>query len=188
MNNERKIIQGEKISLRPMKPKEVELIYRWANNPDVMPYWYGRRRTWYGRRRTLKQIKDDWKPHYFSDKDPHSGRCFAIEVNDEPIGMVNYNKIDRENKSVDMDIMIGQKEQWDKGYGTDALKTFCGFLFIKFKLNRIWLGAYIYNVRAIRAYEKAGFKKEGILREEALINGKFVDSVLLSILRKEFKK
>jgi RimJ/RimL family protein N-acetyltransferase len=181
MNNKRKIIQGEKISLRPMRPKEVELIHRWANNPDVMPYWYGKRRT-------LKQIKDDWKPHYFSDKDSYTGRCFAIEVKDEPIGMVNYNKIDRDNKSVDMDIIIGQKGDWDKGYGTDALRTFCGYLFREFKLNRIWLGAYIFNVRAIRAYEKAGFKKEGILREEALIRGKFVDSVLLSILRKEFQK
>jgi RimJ/RimL family protein N-acetyltransferase len=91
MNNKRKIIQGEKISLRPMRPKEVELIHRWANNPDVMPYWYGKRRT-------LKQIKDDWKPHYFSDKDSYTGRCFAIEVKDEPIGMVNYNKIDRDNR------------------------------------------------------------------------------------------
>jgi RimJ/RimL family protein N-acetyltransferase len=179
--NKLKVIRGEKISLRPMKPKEVELIYRWANNPDVMPYWYGKRRT-------LKQIKGDWKPHYFSDKDPYSGRCFAIEVQDEPIGMVNHNKIDRENKSVDMDIMIGQKEDWNKGYGTDALRTFCGFLFRRFKLNRIWLGAYVFNARAIRVYEKAGFKKEGILREETLINGKFVDSVLLSILRKEFQK
>jgi diamine N-acetyltransferase len=44
------------------------------------------------------------------------------------------------------------------------------------------------NVRAIRAYEKAGLKKEGVLRADALINGKFVDSVLLSILRKEFEK
>ena len=176
-----KVIRGGKISLRPMRPKEVELIYRWANNPDVVPYWYGKKRT-------MKQIKDDWKPHYFSDKDPYSGRCFAIEVNDEPVGMVNYNKIDRDNKSVDMDIMIGQKEYWDKGYGTEALKTFCGFLFSKFNLNRIWLGSYAYNLRAIRAYEKSGFKKEGIMREDALINGKFVDSVLLSILRKEFKK
>ncbi|NIN92692.1 GNAT family N-acetyltransferase, partial [bacterium] len=133
MNNTKKVIRGEKISLRPMRPKEVELIYKWANNPDVMPYWYGKRRS-------FKQIKDDWKPHYFSDKDLYSGRCFAIEVKDEPIGMVNYNKIDKENKSVDIDIIIGLKREWDKGYGTEALRTFCRFLFRKFKLNRIWLG------------------------------------------------
>ena len=174
------IIPGEKVSLRPMKPKEVELIYKWANNPDVMPYWYGKRKS-------LKQIKDDWRPHYFSDRNPYSGRCFVIVADNKPIGMINYNKIDRENKSADIDIIIGQKENWDKGYGTDALKTFINYLFRKFKLNRIWLGTYVFNLRAVSAYKKAGFKKEGILREDALINGKFIDSFIFSILRKEFK-
>jgi len=63
MDNIKKVVRGQKVSLRPMKPKEVELIHRWANNPDVMPYWNGKRSS-------LKQVKDYWRPHYFSDKDP----------------------------------------------------------------------------------------------------------------------
>ncbi len=174
-------IKGEKVALRPMKPDEVELIHEWANTPDVMPFWYGKKKS-------LEQIKEDWKPDYFSDEDPFSGRCFAIELNKKPIGMIIYNRIDRENRSTDIDILIGKKEHWGKGFGVDALRTFIGFLFKTYNLNRIWLATYVYNRRAIRAYEKVGFKKEGILREDALINGKFVDSILFSILRREFKR
>jgi RimJ/RimL family protein N-acetyltransferase len=65
------ILLGEKVALRPMEPEEVSLIHVWANNPDVLPFWYGEKKT-------LDQIKGDWKHHYFSDKNPYSGRCFAI--------------------------------------------------------------------------------------------------------------
>lgn len=179
------IIRGEKIALRPMEPEEVELIHKWANNPDVLPFWYGVEKT-------LEQIKADWKPHYFSDTDPYSGRCFAILKGKNPVGspvgMINHNRIDRDNRSVDIDMVIGHPEDWGQGYGTDALKTLARYLFDRFDLNRIWLGTYTYNTRAIRAYEKAGFKKEGVLREDAWVGDKFVDTVVLSLLRKEFFK
>lgn len=177
------IIRGDKIALRPMEPEEVTLIHAWANNSAVIPFWYGEKKT-------LTQIKTDWKPHYFSDNNPHSGRCFAILKGKnpvgKPIGMINFNRIDRENRSVDIDMVIGHTKDWGQGYGTDALRTFVRYLFESFDLNRIWLGTYNYNKRAIRAYEKAGFKKEGVLREDAWVGCKYVDTVVLSILRREF--
>jgi RimJ/RimL family protein N-acetyltransferase len=100
--------------------------------------------------------------------------------------MINYNRIDRINRSVDIDMIIGQEKNWGKGYGSDALKTFSRYLFDQFDLNRIWLGSYSYNKRAIRAYEKAGFKREGVFREDAWVGGKFADTVVLSLLRREF--
>jgi len=166
-----------------MELEEVTLIHVWANNPDVLPFWYGEKKT-------LEEIKRDWKSHYFSDNNPYSGRCFAILKGKnpvgKPIGMINHNRIDRDNRSVDIDMIIGQAKDWGQGYGSDALKIFAGYLFERFDLNRIWLGSYIYNKRAIRAYEKAGFKREGVLREDALIGDKFVDTVVLSLLRREF--
>lgn len=177
------ILEGEKVALRPMEPEEVSLIHAWANNPDVLPFWYGEKKT-------LDQIKGDWKHHYFSDNNPYSGRCFAILLGKnpvgKPIGMINYNRIDRISRSVDIDMIIGQAKNWGQGYGSDALKTFARYLFERFDLNRIWLGAYVYNKRAIKAYEKAGFKREGVLREDALVAGKFVDTVVLSLLQREF--
>ena len=166
-----------------MEPQELKLIHVWANNPDVLPFWYGEEKT-------LEQIKADWRPHYFSDSNPYSGRCFAILKGKNPmgppIGMINYNRIDRVNRSVDIDMVIGQAKDWGQGFGSDALRTFVRYLFDRFNLNRIWLGTYTYNTRAIMAYKKVGFKQEGVLREDAWVGGKFVDTLVLSLLRREF--
>ena len=174
------VVKGDKVILRPMKPRDVGLIHKWANNPDVMPFWYGRKKS-------LKEIKDDWKPQYFSSSNPNSGRCFAIEVDNKTIGMVNYNKIDRDNRNVTIDIVIGEKDNWNRGYGTDVLRTFLKYLFEEFKLHRVWLGTYMFNKRAIRVYENVGFRREGLLREDALIGNKYEDTVILGVLKDEFE-
>jgi RimJ/RimL family protein N-acetyltransferase len=176
----RKRILGEKVTLSPMKRKNIRRIFEWANSPEVIPYWYGRQKT-------LREIKQDYRSHYFSDRHPYSGRCFTISVDEVPIGMIAHNKIDKDNKSTDIDIVIGHKDHWGKGYGTDALKTFVSYLFRWLCLNRIWLATYVHNKRAISAYKKVGFKQEGILREDALISGQYVDSILFSILRSEWE-
>jgi len=170
---------GEYVSLRPMRPEEVKLIHAWANNPDVLPFWYGRIKS-------LAEIKSDYAADYFTDDDPYTGRCFAIEKEKIPIGMICYNRIDQDNRNVELDMMLGEKEYWNRGLGSDALRIFIRYLFSNFNLNRIWLGTYAYNQRALRAYEKVGFKREGILREDGFIQGKFVDTVVLSILRREY--
>jgi RimJ/RimL family protein N-acetyltransferase len=156
------ILKGNKIVLRPMKPDEVRLIHKWANNPDVMPLWYGKKKT-------LKEIKDDWKPRYFSDKDPESGRCFVIELNCEPIGMINFNKINTKKNKVEIDIIIGAKNNWNKGYGTDALITLENYLFKNFNIQQIWVATDAKNERAIRAYKKAGFKIENNIDKEIIL-------------------
>ncbi|MAG44432.1 hypothetical protein CL633_00910 [bacterium] len=73
-----------------------------------------------------------------------------------------------------------------KGYGTEALRILMQYLFEEFNLNRISISARANNPRAIRAYQKVGFKIEGIARKDDYFNGEFVDSVLLGVLRKEF--
>jgi hypothetical protein len=74
----------------------------------------------------LEEIKADWTSDYFTDDDLYTGRCFAIEKENTPIGMICYNRIDRENQSVEFDMLIGDKK----------------YLFSSFRLNRIWLGSY----------------------------------------------
>jgi RimJ/RimL family protein N-acetyltransferase len=163
-----------------MKPKEVVLIHGWANDPDILPLWYGREKS-------LEEIKSDWRPVYFSDEDPYGGRCYAIERRGEVIGMINHNRIDRDNNNTTIDVIIGRKDCWDRGFGTDALCVFCAFLFRTYDLHRIWLGTYAHNIRAIRAYEKVGFRREGLLREDGLIQGRYADTVIMGLLRRDFE-
>nr|WP_245837279.1 GNAT family protein [Virgibacillus phasianinus] len=55
-------------------------------------------------------------------------------------------------------------------------------------LHRIGLDVFEYNARAIKAYKKLGFQEEGVIRDELFYDGKFHDSILMGVLRKEFRK
>jgi len=151
------ITPGEKVVLRPMTVDEIPIFYQWATQSDATPFWYG---NLYGDHvPTYEKFTRDWKRYYFDGSEPEKGRCFIILVGDRAIGQVNYNDINRENNSVGLDIIIAEDVDTGKGYGTDALKTLVKYLFQNMNIQLCEIGAITRNPRAIRAYEKAGFKK-----------------------------
>ena len=101
--------------------------------------------------------------------------------------MINYNHVQSHDRATDIDVLIGAPGCRDRGYGTDAIIAFLGFLFDAVGLHRVWLGTYDYNARARRVYEKAGFVQEGVMREADLVDGRWVDSVIFGILEDEFR-
>ena len=130
-------IRGLKTSLRPMRPDEAALFHAWATDPEVEPFWGGR-----GHYKGFEDFLHHWLPHYFDGSQPHLGRCFTIEVDSRPIGMITYNRVDVANRSTEIDVVIGGAAYRDRGYGTDAIRAFVGFLFDDVGLHRIWLGTY----------------------------------------------
>ena len=82
-------------------------------------------------------------------------------------------------------IGLGEREYWGNGYGTDAMRLILRFAFDELNLQR--LGVYAYNSRAIRSYEKAGFRREGLVRGDCLRDGQHWDSVFMGILREEWE-
>lgn len=83
-------------------------------------------------------------------------------------------------------IGIGERDYWGHGYGTDAMRLILRFAFAELNLERVSLGVYAYNSRAIRSYEKAGFRREGVVRGECRRDGQRWDSVFMGILRDEW--
>lgn len=157
------ILKGKKVTLRPMTTKEIPLFFKWATQSDATPYWYGELQG--DEIPTKKEFLKDWKRHYFDGSAPERGRCFVILVNQEAIGQVNYNKINRKDRSVELDIIIADDKHKGKGYGSDALKTLTRYLFKEMDIQKCWIDVITRNPRAIKAYKKAGFK----------ITKKFVD-------------
>ena len=177
-------IKGKKVILIPIKPEEKNEFYKLATKSYGSKFWYDKKKK---KTCTKKKFFRSWHEGYFDLKSPEKGQCFWIVVDDKKIGAIIHNKIDLENKKVELDIIIGEKENLGKGYGSDSLKTLIRYMFENFDINKIWIEARANNPRAIRAYELAGFKKEGLLREENYFNGKFVDCIRFGILRNEFK-
>jgi RimJ/RimL family protein N-acetyltransferase len=83
-------------------------------------------------------------------------------------------------------IGLGERDYWGNGYGTDAMRLMLRFAFDELNLQRVSLGVYAYNPRAIRSYEKAGFHREGLIRSDCLRDGQRWDSAFMGILRDEW--
>ena len=83
-------------------------------------------------------------------------------------------------------IGIGEREFWGKGYGTDMMKLALQYAFTELNVYRVSLGLFEYNPRALRSYEKAGFRLEGRTRGDVLRDGKRGDSLWMGILREEW--
>ena len=83
-------------------------------------------------------------------------------------------------------ISIGEREYWGKGYGSEAVGLAVQYAFLELNLRRVSLGLHAYNERALKAYEKVGFKLEGRMRGEGLRDGVRYDSLWMGILREEW--
>ena len=102
------------------------------------------------------------------------------------LGDVNLDLVNRYSREAFVGIMIGDRNEWNKGYGTDTLRVLLRYAFTELNLRRVSLTVNGYNPRALRAYEKAGFKPEGRLRENLLREGKRWDEIYMGVLRDEW--
>lgn len=116
-----------------------------------------------------------------------SRRIFAIETEEgSHIGNIGLGDVDWRNRKAALGIAIAEKEYWGRGYGTDAVMTLLDFAFNEMNLHRVHLSVFEFNRRAIRCYEKCGFRHEGREREAFFRDGRYHDSLLMGILREEF--
>jgi RimJ/RimL family protein N-acetyltransferase len=84
-------------------------------------------------------------------------------------------------------IVIGEKSRWGQGYGQEAVKLLLDYGFSLLNLNSVMLGTFSFNQRALRCYEKVGFKMIGRRRDARIIAGEKHDMILMDILAEEFE-
>jgi len=121
------------------------------------------------------------------EDDPHNV-MFLIRTNEDDriIGFANLDYIDWQNGDSYMGIGIGDKAYWSRGYGTEAMNILLRYAFTELNLYRLSLTVFEYNERAIRMYQKCGFKIEGISRAHLYREGRRWDLVSMGILREEW--
>jgi len=106
---------------------------------------------------------------------------------DELIGNCGFANVSHQNRIGTVGIFIGDENNRSNGYGTEALKLLVDYGFNYLNLNNIMLTVKSFNKRAIKCYEKVGFKEFGRRRESYFLNGKYYDDVHMDILANEFK-
>jgi RimJ/RimL family protein N-acetyltransferase len=103
------------------------------------------------------------------------------------IGESVINEIDRSLRCANFRIAIFHPTERGHGIGTWATEVTRDFAFEELKLHRLELDVYSFNPRAERAYRKAGFKREGILKDAIMDGDKYADDILMAILEDEWR-
>lgn len=139
-----------------------------------------------GRKTPMSMAEEEkWFEEY---RKAGKSKIFAIFSKDGThIGNIGLHNTDQVNRRATLGIMIGQKDLWGKGHGSDAIRTALRYAFKDLGLHKVSLKVFRNNTRAVSSYEKCGFKKEGVEREQVFKDGKFHDLLVMSILDREFK-
>jgi len=101
------------------------------------------------------------------------------------IGNCGLMGIDRDNRTATLGIFIGERDCRGRGFGTEAVRTLCRFAFEEMDLRKIRLDTHAGNEAALKAYERVGFRREGLLRQEFYRHGRALDVVRMGLLRDE---
>lgn len=137
---------------------------------------------------TIAQIeypnREVWVNWYNANKSAEYS--WIIEYSNRCIGAAGFHHISNEDNSATYRIGIFDSNLHSKGIGTETTKLLLKYGFEECKWHRIDLKVLDYNLRGIRCYEKCGFKKDGVLRESAFIEGQYYSDIIMSILDYEY--
>jgi RimJ/RimL family protein N-acetyltransferase len=174
-------LEGRLVRLRAVEPEDAERAYEWINDYDVY-------RNLMARYPFSMEAERQWTQEAASKQNSFEECRFAITTKDGThIGFTGLHRGNPENRHVELGIMIGDKSFWSSGYGTDTVRTLLRFAFEQMNLNKVSLGVFEFNERAIACYRKCGFVEEGRLREEYYQDGRYWDVIRMSILRREYE-
>jgi RimJ/RimL family protein N-acetyltransferase len=170
-----KKIIGNSIYLRNLTIDDASEKYcSWLNDSEVNKYISTTNST-------IDQIKK-----YILEKNK-SKDCIFLGIfdikNDSHIGNIKLEPIDFEKKSAIFSILIGDRNYWGKGVGTEATRLLSDYAFKELSLKSIELGVVPEHIAAIKVYEKVGFKKKGIKKKSFERNGIFYDNLIMEKLR-----
>lgn len=164
------MLEGENVNFKVVEKEDLPLLLEWLNDPEI-----------FGLFNPLLQLSkmelEDWYENFSTE-----GKWFFIEKKDgSKIGEIHHMK--------DMEIGYGMiPSERRKGYCTEAVKMMVGYLFLSKNTMRIYALSTVGNIASQRVLEKAGFKKEGVIRKSLFIRGEWKDRYLYSVLREEWNE
>ena len=176
-------IVGEKVALGPTRKETLSLLHRWLNDFQVSILSGDPVRSI-----TMESLQAEFD----RDTKEQSHRQVDFTVYEKatmrPIGGAGLRDIQWPAGTATYGILIGEKECWNKGYGTETTRLILDYGFTVLGLHNIMLTTYAYNIGAIRAYTKAGFVEIGRRREAHVWGGRRYDEVAMDCLAREFER
>lgn len=167
------MIQGERVILRPIEPRDVPLLRAWQNDPAVMTGW---------------ALPHPLLAHDQFDED-FAGRFrqfdtaghFIVEVDSVAVGRIDFHGFDERHRGAEISLYIGETSAWGRGYARDAVATLATYLFRERRAARVSLTVIESNDRARKLYEAVGFQVEGVLRDHIHFNGAYHNEIVMAL-------
>jgi len=172
-------IEGSAVVLRHHRPDDLPHVRRWYRDPELA------RLTRY----SLAPMTDEEVDRFFHGRlmSPRSvAYAIVVRATGRLIGLTTFSNLDPDNGSVLYHISIGEPDAWGRGYGTEATGLMLGLAFERIGLHRVSLSVFSFNRRAIRSYQKAGFRVEGRAREAIVRDGQRFDELSMGVLAPEW--
>ncbi len=167
----RPTLRGERVLLRPIRADDEDRILAILREPDVARWWLVERR---GAEHVWRELLE-----------PEDEVTFAVESEGEVIGCVQYyEETDPDYRHAGMDIFLSAASR-GRGLGSETLRVLARFLFDELGHHRLVIDPAAANERAIRAYERVGFRPVGVMRQYERGPDGWHDSVLMDLLRAE---
>jgi RimJ/RimL family protein N-acetyltransferase len=174
-------LQTEALYLRTPKREDFgETMVNWINDPEVTKYLS----------RGIFPANPEALEAEFNNLKTSNQQEVQLAVCDKKtgkyIGITGLHCLNWLARHGEFRILIGEKEAWGQGYGSEATQMMTAYGFERLNLNKVWLGVNAENQRAIGSYKRAGFVIEGEFRNELFRNGKYYNIIRMSILKDEY--
>lgn len=168
------LCKEDDLILRSISYKDTDNILRWRNSEEVRKYFIDQKKI-------QKQDHLNWLR-----KKVETGRVIQFMIllkeSRHSIGTVYLHHIDYENQKAEYGVFIGEEHLTGKGFGTAAARRVIEYAFKELGLHKLYLRVYEDNIRAIASYEKAGFQREALLKDDVLVGSRFRNIVLMGII------
>ena len=178
------MLNGSKVTLRPVTKSDVEYMTKWMSDTEVTRYV-----TPY---LPITEMAEEKYVEGLSLNTSGSIAYFMIDAietpQNKPIGAIEIGDINTSNHSGSFGISIGEKDYWSKGYGTEATKLIIRYGFEQLNLHRISSVVFSFNERSLRLHTKVGFIQEAIRREAWYRDGEYHNEVLFGLLRSDWQE
>ena len=171
------LITGRAVALRPVTEADVTDTYvAWLNDPHVNQYLETRFTA-----HTLDAVR-----RYVRDQSRADDTIFLAIIRQSDgghVGNLRIGAIDRHHRSATIALMIGERSAWGQGLGSDAIAAATNHALTALGLEKLTARVYATNLGSIRAFEKAGWRREGVQRAQFLTDAGRVDGVWFGIER-----
>jgi RimJ/RimL family protein N-acetyltransferase len=169
------------IRLRELERADLLALNGWRNDPELLDLLGNNFLFIAG------AVDEKWYESYLASREHNVRLAIVMETSGQYVGNVNLTGIHPVNRSAEFSILVGDKTVWGKGVGREATRLMLAHAFSDRNLHRVYLSVLATNERALRLYERVGFRTEGTLRQAVFKSGAYHDLVTMSVLRHEHR-